>query len=196
MLTTRMNSTRNSTVCRMSIPKRRVPRSNSVSSGRAARRSTMSPNAVSRPVANTTAGRGAAHDGRAEEDQLGESGPSAVSGPAVADFSAGSDSPVSAACCTCRSSRLDEPRVGRDEIAGGRGGSTSPSTSSRRGNSTQRRRAGPSRSVRPVAAAASPRARAERLPEVEPALSSTMAPMIAHWRPRRGAPRRCRRRAG
>ena len=53
--TTRMKSTRKSTVCRIRMPKRRVPRSNSVSSGRAARRATMSPNAVRAPVAKTTA---------------------------------------------------------------------------------------------------------------------------------------------
>ena len=50
-----MKSTRKITSPGFSIPNRRDPRSNSVSSGRAARRSMISPNAVSRPDANTTA---------------------------------------------------------------------------------------------------------------------------------------------
>ena len=80
-LTTRMKSTRKRTVCRISIPNRRVPRSNSVSSGRAARRATMSPKAVSWPVAKTTAMPVPLTIDVPRKSRSGESGPVAVSVP-------------------------------------------------------------------------------------------------------------------
>ena len=126
--TTRMNSTRKTTVCRISIPKRRVPRSNSVSSGRAARRSTMSPNAVSRPDAKTTAVAVPLTIEVPRKTRPGESGPLDESASFAASFSAGSDSPVRAPCWTCRSTAsIRRASAGTRSPAASR--TTSPTTS-------------------------------------------------------------------
>ena len=136
--TTMMNSTRKKTVRRMRTPKRRRPRSNSVSGARApaARRCRRTP--CARPVARHDRRRRAADDGRAERRRV-----------APTSFSAGIDSPVSAASCTCRS-RASTRRASAGTRSPAVRRTTSPGTSSRRGSS----RSAPSRST--VAVGATP----------------------------------------
>ena len=103
-LTTTTNSTRKATVRMMSSAKCRMPRWNSVSGGGVDRRAAMSPNAVSRPVATTTARAvPLTTDVPRNTRFLASAGCRGGVARSLASFSAGIDSPVSAACCTWRS---------------------------------------------------------------------------------------------
>ena len=96
----RIKSTRKKTVLKIRKPKRFMPRSNSVSSGRAASRVTTSPNGVPGPIATTTAVAVPLTTEVPRKTNDGESGPTDASSSRVAAFSAGNASPVSAACWT------------------------------------------------------------------------------------------------
>ena len=180
------------------MPKRRVPRSNSVSSGRAARRATMSPNAVAGPVAKTTAVAVPLTTEVPRNTSAGASGPPDASAPVSAAFSAGSDSPVSARLLDVEVDGFDQARVGRHQVAGGEADDVARPRAASRGNS----RHAPSR--RTVAVGATCcwsrfTARSERkvCQKLIPALSETIAAMMAAFStsPSDGRHRR-RRRAG
>ena len=133
-LTRKTKSTRKMTVRMMRKPNCRVPRSNSVSGGRAARRAAMSPNGGARPVATTSAVAVPLTTDVPEEAprcrRRAGCGAAGVAG--AASFSAGSDSPVSAACCTWRS-RASSSRASAGTRSPAASRITSPGTSSRRG---------------------------------------------------------------
>ena len=130
-LTRTMKSTRKRTARMMRTLKRWIPRSNSLSGGRARRRVAMSPNFVAAPVAVTTA---VAVPLTTEVPR--NTAPRSPCGPdwLAASFSAGIDSPVSAASCTCRS-RAERRRASAGTRSPAERRTTSPGTTSRRASS-------------------------------------------------------------
>ena len=140
-LTASTNSVRNSTICTMNRLNDFMPRSNSVSGARRARLVTMPPNAVREPVAVTSASarplttleptntRSLASAG------FSEAALSSWLEFAPTFFSTGSDSPVSAACCTCKSLATSS-RASAGTSAPAVKRIRSPGTISLRGNSS------------------------------------------------------------
>ena len=126
-----------------------------------------------RPVAKTTAVAGPAHDRGAEEDEVGRVGAGRRRARrASRTFSAGSDSPVSAACCTWRS-RASSRRASAGTRSPAASRITSPDTiSAARQLAPARRRGARWRSARSAPGAAST-ARSERnvCQKLRPALS-------------------------
>ena len=100
------------------------------------------------PGRHDARGRRSADDRRAEPNGAATGRPPARRGL----FSAGSDSPVSAASCTCRS-RASSRRASAGTRSPAARRTTSPGTTSRRGSSTHVRLAGRSPWARPAAAA-------------------------------------------
>jgi hypothetical protein len=145
-LTRKAKSTRNITTWRMRKPKRRVPRSNSVSGGRPTRAAATRPNSVDRPVHTTRAVPKPLTTEVPRNTALTALPRSAAPCPSgSACFSRGSDSPVSAASFTKRSF-ADSNRASAGTRSPALSWTTSPGTTSRTGRS----QTAPSRSTSAV----------------------------------------------